>query len=57
MQLKELIKELQKLEKEYGDLPVVARNSSLDLTMKYINAYEDDNDELVKQIILSVEYN
>lgn len=57
MKLKELIKKLTKMEKEHGDLPVIARNSSLDLEMPYIYVWEDDADDPVKQIVLSVSHN
>ena len=40
MKLKELIKKMQKLEKEYGDLEVIAYNSSLDLEMPHIYVWE-----------------
>ena len=57
MQLKELIKRLVKLEKKHGNLPVVAWNASLDLEMPFVDAYEDDNEDPVKRVMLSVSHN
>ena len=56
MKTSELIAELQKAQRLYGDLEIIGRNCYMENDMPFIMVYGDDNESPVTKIILSVDW-